>query len=105
MDNIITFKSAKSKNEVKPDEALFSAIDDLLHSNANLACVVEELSARFLAVGAAVAGVAATAHRRRYIDSVVAQDRHWLFAAMLEVINASLEYTKGVEGRGRAIAE
>jgi hypothetical protein len=105
MNNVITFKSVKSKHEVKPDEALFSAADGLLHSNANLARAVEDLSVRFLAVDEAVARVAATPYCRRYIDSVAAQDRGRLYAAMLEVLNANLEYTKGVEARGRAIAE
>ena len=57
MINVIEFASSKGKRRVEPEQALYSAIEDLLHSNANVARAVGELPARFVAVDASIAGV------------------------------------------------
>ena len=99
MANVIKLTSGKDNKRSEPNEILFSAIADLLHSNVNLARSVGELLASFVAVDTAVAGVAIDPRCRRYVDGVLEQDRQRLLAAMREALDATLEYTKGVECR------
>jgi hypothetical protein len=101
MANVIRLASGKHKKRIGPNEILFSAVDDLLHSNVKLARSVQELLASFAAVDTAVAGDSLDPHCRRYVDGVVKQDRQRLHAALREVLHATLEYTKGVEFRFR----
>ena len=75
MINVIEFASSKGKRRVEPEQALYSAIEDLLHSNANVARAVGELPARFVAVDASIAGVTLNPRCRDYVDGLVEQDR------------------------------
>jgi hypothetical protein len=102
MANILTFKSGdQKKGPVAPEQMLLSAIKELLHSNQRVACAVGELPARFIEVDASVAGVNLDTNCRHYVDAVVEQDRGRLLAAMSEVLEATLEYAKAIEGRFR----
>jgi hypothetical protein len=102
IDNVIDLTSRKGKNGIEPDQALVSAVVDLLSSNANLARAIKELSARFIAIDSIIASDVLKGRYRRHIDSVAEQDRQRLHAGMVEVLDAILEYTKGVQRRVRA---
>lgn len=105
MANVINLTSGKGKTRIKPDQALASAVIDLLSSNVSLARAIEELSARFVAIDTAIAGGVPKGSGRRYFDSVVEQDRQRLHAGMVEVLDAILEYAKGLEARVRAASQ
>jgi hypothetical protein len=105
MPNVINLTSGKGKKRIEPDQAIASAVVDLLSSNVSLAGAIEELSARFVAIDTVIASGVPKGSGRRYIESVVKQDRQRLHAGMVEVLDAILEYAKGVEGRVRAAAQ
>jgi hypothetical protein len=106
VDNVITLTLAKRKKPGEErDEGLLSTIQDLLDSNESLARAVGDVAARFYAVDATAARVSSEPLCRHYIDSVLEQDRQRLINAMHEVLDATLEYTKGLGCRLRLARE